>query len=354
MEFFLQGYDYQLWTIIEEGDLIVLNPREKWTDNDRKLLSQNSKAKNLICCALTRSEFNRISACKSAKEMWDKVKLTYEGTDKVKETRIDILVTQYEKFKMLSGETITQMDSRFTDIGLAGLGKIYNTRDMVRKIIRSLPNQWTPKVTAIEETTDLTTMSLEKLIRSLMSHEINMDRLSANTSKKNVTNLFKVIAAPSSSSFSSENASTEDSDVDDVMSKIHKILKKKKNGSRRIQKKDKKKKEPVCYECRKPGHLRPNCLRLKKIGQQDKSKKKQISDEKHKNFKRRAMTAAWDNEEVSTSDSSSSYSKKDQDNLGASRTKDAQGIGDCQLFIQLKSEEGVVTPRKFYLLGKHE
>ncbi|MQM06858.1 hypothetical protein Taro_039685 [Colocasia esculenta] len=141
MEFFLQGYDYQLWTIIEEADLIVLNPREEWTDNDKKFLSQNSKAKNLICCALTRSEFNRISACKSEKEIWDKLKLTYKGTEKFKETRIDILVTQYEKFQMLTG--------------------------------------------------------------------------------------FEV------------------SDVDDVLSKLQKILKKKKNGSRRIQKKENKEKEPV-------------------------------------------------------------------------------------------------------------
>ncbi|MQM18519.1 hypothetical protein Taro_051513, partial [Colocasia esculenta] len=132
MEFFLRGYNYQLWTIIEEGDLIVLNLREEWIDNDRKLLSQNCKTKNLICCALTRSEFNMISVCKSTKEMWDKLKLTYEGTDKVNETRIDILVTQYEKFQMLTGETITQMYRRFTDItnGLAGLGKMYNTGDM--------------------------------------------------------------------------------------------------------------------------------------------------------------------------------------------------------------------------------
>ncbi|MQL77537.1 hypothetical protein Taro_009962 [Colocasia esculenta] len=93
MEFFLQSYDYQLWTIIKEGDLIVLNLREEWVDNDIKMPSQNSETKNLICCALTRSEFNRISACKSAKEMWEKLKLTYEGTDKVKEIRIDILVT---------------------------------------------------------------------------------------------------------------------------------------------------------------------------------------------------------------------------------------------------------------------
>ncbi|MQM00152.1 hypothetical protein Taro_032883 [Colocasia esculenta] len=250
-----------------KGDLIVLNPREEWTDNDRKLLSHNSKVKNLICCALTRSDFNRISACKSAKEMWDKLKLTYEGTDKVKETRIDILVTQYEKFQMLTGETITQMYSRFTDItnGLARLGKMYNTRDMVRKILRSLPSQWTPKVIAIEEANDLTTMSLEKLIGSLMAHEINMERLSESSFKKKFTNAFKVIAAPStSSSASSKNAGSKDSDVDDVLPKLQRILKKKKNESRRIQKKEKKEKEPVCYERKKPGHLRPDCPRLKK------------------------------------------------------------------------------------------
>ncbi|MQL94742.1 hypothetical protein Taro_027400 [Colocasia esculenta] len=60
---------------------------------------------------------------------------------------------------------------------------------------------------------------------------------------------------------------SEDSDVDDVLSKLQKNLKKKKkNGSRRIQKKDRKEKEPVCYECRKPVHLRPDCPKLKKIG----------------------------------------------------------------------------------------
>ncbi|MQL73427.1 hypothetical protein Taro_005777 [Colocasia esculenta] len=60
-------------------------------------------------------------------EMWEKIRITYEGSDKVKETRIDILVTQYERFQIQSGETITQMFSRFTDItnGLAGLGKNY-------------------------------------------------------------------------------------------------------------------------------------------------------------------------------------------------------------------------------------
>ncbi|MQM09186.1 hypothetical protein Taro_042052 [Colocasia esculenta] len=175
---------------VEEGDLLVTNEKDKWTEDDKKKISLNCKAKSILCCALSKKEFNRISSCKSAMEMWEKLRITYEGTDKVKETRIDILVTKYERFQMQQGESITQMYSRFTDItnGLAGLGKTYQMGDMVRKILRSLPASWTPKVTAIEEANDLKIMSLEKLIGSLIAHEINMERLRESSSRKKHSN----------------------------------------------------------------------------------------------------------------------------------------------------------------------
>ena len=90
MEYFLQGHDYTIWSIVEEGDLLVTNAKAQWTDDDRKRISLNCKAKSILCCALSKKEFNRVSACKSAMEMWEKLKITYEGTDKVKETRMRI------------------------------------------------------------------------------------------------------------------------------------------------------------------------------------------------------------------------------------------------------------------------
>ncbi|MQL84774.1 hypothetical protein Taro_017295 [Colocasia esculenta] len=211
MEFFLQGYNYQIWSIIEDGDLQISKPKEEWTAEDKNNLSLNSKTKSFMCCALTKQEFNRISACKTAKDMWKTLRLTYEGTDKVKETRIDILVTKYEKFQMEQGESISQMYNDFTEIinGLTELGKKYSQGDMVRKILRSLPKQWTPKVTAIEEANDLSTMTLEKLIGSLMAHEINMKRLEENTSKGRSINAFKAEERTSD-----ENTTSDSSDVD--------------------------------------------------------------------------------------------------------------------------------------------
>ncbi|MQM22853.1 hypothetical protein Taro_055911 [Colocasia esculenta] len=109
MEFFFQGLDFQIWSIIEEGDLVVLKNKENWTEDNKKMISLNCKAKSILCCALSKKEFNRISACKSVMEMWKKLGITYEGTDKVNETRIDILVAQYERFQMQQGESITHV-----------------------------------------------------------------------------------------------------------------------------------------------------------------------------------------------------------------------------------------------------
>ncbi|MQL91501.1 hypothetical protein Taro_024119, partial [Colocasia esculenta] len=155
--------------------------RANWTDDDKKKISLNFKAKSILYCALSKKEFNRISVCKSVMEIWEKLRITYEGIDKVKETMIDILVAQYEKFQMQPGESITQMYNRFIDItnGLAGLGKTYDMGDM------------TPKVTAIEEANDLKRMSLEKLIGSLMAHKINMERLGESSSRKKHNNALK-------------------------------------------------------------------------------------------------------------------------------------------------------------------
>ena len=52
----------------------------------------NAKAKYLLTCTLTKSEYDKIISCDSAKEIWDRLKTLHEGTDQVKETKISMLV----------------------------------------------------------------------------------------------------------------------------------------------------------------------------------------------------------------------------------------------------------------------
>ena len=55
----------------------------------------NAKAKYLLTCALSKSEYDKLISCDSAKEIWDKLQVLHEGTNQLKETKLSILVHQY-------------------------------------------------------------------------------------------------------------------------------------------------------------------------------------------------------------------------------------------------------------------
>ncbi|MQM17661.1 hypothetical protein Taro_050637 [Colocasia esculenta] len=74
--------------------------------------------------------------------------------------------------------------------------------------------------------------------------------------------------------------------------------------------KDVNKMEPICYECKKPGHMKAECLKLKKT-----EIRKKDSFRKLRRYKKKAMAAAWDNNNDSDSESSSSKEEDEKANL---------------------------------------
>ena len=133
---------------------IKLDDMEKiktWTIEERRNMEINTKATNTLICALSLEEFNRVSTCKIAKEISDKQKVTHKGTNQVKETKINLLVHDYELFTIKEDESIKDMYTRFNDIVTTSeaLGRTYTNGERVRKILRSLPRSWESKVTTI-------------------------------------------------------------------------------------------------------------------------------------------------------------------------------------------------------------
>ncbi|GAV58763.1 zf-CCHC domain-containing protein/UBN2 domain-containing protein [Cephalotus follicularis] len=301
MTIFLQSLDYQLWHIIVNGPrmptrtidgVVSPKPENEYNDNDFRMLQLNSKAKHVLFCAVGPNEFNRISSCDSAKQMWDLLEVTYEGTNQVKESKISMLVHEYELFVMHDNECISDMFSRFTTIinSLKNLDKSYSNQELVRKILRCLPKCWTPKVTAIEEAKDLSTLPLEQLLGSLMTHETTMKNHENVEVKKK-----KAIAFKASKE---DSESDEDGDVALITSQFKRFLKNQK-GKKNFKKnylqdeEPSKREEPTCYECKKPGRFKNECPNLKKNGHFKKKK---------------AMVATW-----SDSDSSSSEEESDEE-----------------------------------------
>ena len=121
-------------------------------------------------CALYPMEFSRVFSCATAKEMWDKLQVIYEGTSEVRETKANMLVSEYETFKINPDEIISEIFSRLTVLtnGLKSLGKSYSEYEIVRKIFRSLTSAWHTKVAVIEESRNLSSTTVDELIGSLM------------------------------------------------------------------------------------------------------------------------------------------------------------------------------------------
>ena len=171
----------------------IFKPEEEWDDQEMKMGELNAKAMNLLYCALDANEFNRISTCTTAKEIWDKLQVTHEGTTQVKTSKISMLVHNYELFKMEPNKIISEMFARFIDIinSLKSLGMVYSNADLVQKVLQYLPDKWDPKVTTIQEAKDLNTLPLDELLGFLITHELTMQRRSKDNRKKKKQIAFK-------------------------------------------------------------------------------------------------------------------------------------------------------------------
>ncbi|GJY13890.1 hypothetical protein Tco_0383199 [Tanacetum coccineum] len=128
----------------------------------------------VIYNALPRKEYERIFMCKTAKEIWDTLLITHQGNTQIKDNKIDLLVQQYEQFTIPEEESIDNGFARFNTIitSLKALDEVFSSKNYVRKFLRALHPKWRAKVTAIEESKDLTSLSLDELIENLKVYEV--------------------------------------------------------------------------------------------------------------------------------------------------------------------------------------
>ena len=119
------------------NDVTVEKSFDELTDVENKKVQYDYIAKNIITYALNLDDFFRVSQCNSAKEMWDILEVTHEGTIDGKRARKHALIQKYKLFQMQQGETIDDVQKRFTHIVnyLIGLGKQFDKEELNSKIL---------------------------------------------------------------------------------------------------------------------------------------------------------------------------------------------------------------------------
>ncbi|VFQ85691.1 unnamed protein product [Cuscuta campestris] len=249
------------------GETNVPKTEDEYDAQDIKKVENNAKAINIIYCSVNPDDYRKISCCSTAKEMWDKLEITYEGTDQVREPKIDFLTHEYELFRMKENEKIDEIFERFSEIvnDLHALKKTYTDKELVRKILRSLTLEWRSKAEAIQESIGITNITIDGLRGFLEPIKPAM-----------------------------EESSDEDNEFGLVIQKFHKFMRKeyerkgKKHGG-----------PPKCYGSGEIGHIKPKCPNAK-------------NEKEKKPFKKHLADISWGGD---SSDESSEGEENESANL---------------------------------------
>jgi hypothetical protein len=173
MRFFLKSID--VWKIVETG-WIKPEETEEITITQTSARLSNDKALHALCQALSPFEFARISNCEVAKDAWQILETTYEGTKLVKSVKLQMLIFKFEEIKMLEEETIKEFYTKISNLrnSMVSLGKQISDVKLIQKILRFLPERFRIKVTTIEESEDLEEIKIEELVGSLQTYEYSL------------------------------------------------------------------------------------------------------------------------------------------------------------------------------------
>ncbi|XP_071694428.1 uncharacterized protein [Rutidosis leptorrhynchoides] len=107
------------------------------------------------------------------KHVWDKIQDTYEGSDRVKAVRLLTLTREFELLKMNDDELVKDYSSRIMDVvnQIRLHGDKISDQKVVEKIMISVPQNFEAKISAIEESCDISMLTVSELTSKLQAQE---------------------------------------------------------------------------------------------------------------------------------------------------------------------------------------
>ena len=285
MRAFLQSLDEKVWQVVKIGWTKPKEALTDWDDAKIKAANFNSRALNALFSAVTNKEFKKISSTETAKETWTILQTTYKGTKAVKDSKFQRLTMSFEEIKMEEDESFDEFYGKLKDIvnSAFNLGKTIHEPKIVRKVLRSLPERFHAKITAIEELKDIDKIPLTELVGNLQTYELGLTRIGKSGKGKSMSLKAK-------SSDTDESSDDEDFKMKSYITKQFKKFMKNANGKgfdkdcrqssfSQFKSQDKGKKDirdggqytvpsgPKCFGCQGFGHMKQECpTYLKSIG----------------------------------------------------------------------------------------
>lgn len=142
-------------------------------------MKNDAKALRYIHQGVRRTIYPRIYGISKAKEAWEVLQQEFQGNEKVISIKLQTAWKNFDNLSMKEDETIPDFFSRVTVIvnQIKSCGDSIPEKRVVEKVLRSLTPKFDYIVAAIEESKDLSKLSMFELMGSLEAHEERMRRL---------------------------------------------------------------------------------------------------------------------------------------------------------------------------------
>jgi gag-polypeptide of LTR copia-type len=153
-----------VWEVVEQGYTEQENMQDLMS-NELKALKESCKKDKttlyIMYQAVDESDFEKIAGANTSKDAWETLEKTYKGADRVKQVRVQTLRGEFQTLKMKESEDVLDYITRVELMvnQLKRNGEYMNESRVVKKILRSLVDEFENMVCAIEESKNLAKMT---------------------------------------------------------------------------------------------------------------------------------------------------------------------------------------------------
>jgi hypothetical protein len=253
-----------IWDIVEFGAQVPqVGDKDYDSDEVAQIWHFNSQATYILLASLCREEYNKVQGLKSAKEIWDVLKIAHEGDEVTKITKRVIIEGKLGRFVLNKGEEPQAMYNRLKTMvnQVRNLGSTkWDDYEMVKVILRSLVFRNPTQVQLICGDPRYKLMTLEEVIGKFVifelmikdsKHIVNLEQGATSTPEVQPVT-FKVTeeekeSTPSRLSIDASKLDNEEMAL--IIKSFCQILK------HRRGKDYKPRSKRVCYKCGKPDHF---------------------------------------------------------------------------------------------------
>ncbi|EOY28499.1 Uncharacterized protein TCM_030041 [Theobroma cacao] len=233
---------FNLWEVVEMGGeppVLRANPTIAQMKQHSEEVAKHYKALSCLHSAVTDQIFTKIKACETAKAAWEKLREEFQVSERTRQIQVLNLLREFELLMMKESENIKDYAEKV--MGIVSKLRLLNEDlpeiRVVYKTFVSLPEKFEPKLCSIEESKDLSKLSLKELVNALQAVEQRW----ALRQEESTQGAF--LATSRESSITGKKASHNNREI-------------KSSDTRKLGKKGR---FPPCPHCKKQNHSENHC-----------------------------------------------------------------------------------------------